>query len=50
MTQRYIRLRDFEAACITSQRHHRQRHQSQSGFAFALLDIGVAYREDVDEV
>ncbi|MDP2110331.1 MAG: mechanosensitive ion channel family protein [Thiobacillus sp.] len=51
MTLRYIRLRDFEGSVhyipngtITSVTNRSR------GFAFALLDIGVAYREDVDEV
>ncbi|MHB1213483.1 MAG: mechanosensitive ion channel family protein [Thiobacillus sp.] len=51
MTLRYIRLRDYEGSVhyipngtITSVTNRSR------GFAFALLDIGVAYREDVDEV
>lgn len=51
MTLRYIRLRDYEGSVhyipngtITSVTNRSR------GFAFAVLDIGVAYREDVDEV
>lgn len=51
MTLRYIRLRDYEGSVhyipngtITSVTNR------SAGFAFALLDIGVAYRENVDEV
>ncbi|MGK2953188.1 MAG: mechanosensitive ion channel family protein [Thiobacillus sp.] len=51
MTLRYIRLRDYEGSVhyipngIIDSVTNRSR-----GFAFALLDIGVAYREDIDEV
>jgi len=51
MTLRYIRLRDFEGSVhyvpngtITSVTNRSR------GFAYAVIDIGVAYREDVDEV
>jgi small conductance mechanosensitive channel len=51
MTLRYIRLRDYEGSVhyipngTISSVSNRSR-----GFAFAVLDIGVAYREDVDQV
>ena len=51
MTLRYIRLRDYEGSVhyipngIIDSVSNRSR-----GFAYALLDIGVAYREDLDEV
>ena len=51
MTLRYIRLRDYEGsvhyvpngtiASVTNR---------SRGFAYAVIDVGVAYREDVDEV
>jgi len=51
MTLRYIRLRDFEGSVhyvpngtITSVTNRSR------GFAYAVIDIGVAYREDVEEV
>jgi small-conductance mechanosensitive channel len=51
MTLRYIRLRDFEGSVhyvpngtITSVTNRSR------GFAYAVIDIGVAYREDIDEV
>jgi small conductance mechanosensitive channel len=51
MTLRYIRLRDFEGSVhyIPNGTIDSVTNRSR-GFAFALLDIGVAYREDVDEV
>ena len=51
MTLRYLRLRDYEGSVhyipngIIDSVTNRSR-----GFAFALMDIGVAYRENVDEV
>ena len=51
MTLRYIRLRDYEGSVhyipngIIDSVSNRSR-----GFAYALLDIRVAYREDLDEV
>jgi moderate conductance mechanosensitive channel len=51
MTLRYIRLRDFEGSVhyvpngTISSVTNRSR-----GFAYAVIDIGVAYREDIDEV
>lgn len=51
MTLRYIRLRDFEGSVhyvpngtITTVTNRSR------GFAYALIDVGVAYREDLDEV
>ncbi len=51
MTLRYIRLRDYEGSVhyvpngtITSVTNRSR------GFAYAVIDIGVAYREDLDEV
>ncbi len=51
ITLRYIRLRDYEGTvhfvpngAVTTVSNRSR------GFAFALLDVGVAYREDVDEV
>lgn len=51
MTLRYIRLRDYEGSVhyIPNGTIDSVTNRSRS-FAFALLDIGVAYREDVDEV
>ena len=51
MTLRYIRLRDFEGSVhyIPNGTIDSVTNRSR-GFAFALLDIGGAYREDVDEV
>ncbi len=51
MTLRYIRLRDYEGSVhyIPNGTIDGVTNRSR-GFAFALLDIGVAYREDVDEV
>lgn len=51
MTLRYIRLRDFEGSVhyipngVVDTVTNRSR-----GFAYALIDVGVAYREDIDEV
>ena len=51
MTLRYIRLRDYEGSVhyipngVVDTVTNRSR-----GFAFALMDVGVAYREDLDEV
>jgi len=51
MTLRYIQLRDYEGSVhyvpngtITSVTNRSR------GYAFAVIDVGVAYREDVDEV
>jgi len=51
MTLRYIRLRDYEGSVhyvpngtITSVTNRSR------GFAYAVIDVGVAYREDVDEI
>ena len=51
MTLRYIRLRDYEGSVhyIPNGTIDSVTNRSR-GFAFALLDIGVAYREDIDEV
>jgi small-conductance mechanosensitive channel len=51
MTLRYIRLRDYEGSVhyIPNGTIDKVTNRSR-GFAFALLDIGVAYREDLDEV
>ena len=51
MTLRYIRLRDYEGSVhyvpngIVDTVTNRSR-----GFAFAVIDVGVAYREDIDAV
>ncbi|MHB1083746.1 MAG: mechanosensitive ion channel family protein [Thiobacillus sp.] len=51
MTLRYIRLRDYEGSVhiipngIVGTVTNRSR-----GFAYAVVDVGVAYREDIDEV
>lgn len=51
MTLRYIRLRDYEGSVhyipngIVDTVTNRSR-----GFAYAVIDVGVAYREDLDEV
>ena len=51
MTLRYIRLRDFEGSVhyipngVVDTVTNRSR-----GFAYAVIDVGVAYREDLDEV
>ena len=51
MTLRYIRLRDYEGSVhyvpngtITSVTNRSR------GYAYAVIDVGVAYREDLDEV
>jgi moderate conductance mechanosensitive channel len=51
MTLRYIRLRDYEGTVhyIPNGAVDTVSNRSR-GFAFALIDVGVAYREDVDEV
>lgn len=51
MTLRYIRLRDYEGSVhyIPNGTIDSVTNRSR-GFAFALLDIRVAYRENVDEV
>lgn len=51
MTLRYIRLRDYEGNVhyIPNGTISSVTNRSR-GFAFAVLDIGVAYRENVDEV
>ncbi len=51
MTLRYIRLRDYEGSVHTIPNSVVDTVTNRSrGFAFALIDVGVAYREDVDEV
>ena len=51
MTLRYIRLRDYEGSVhyipngVVDTVTNRSR-----GFAYAVIDVGVAYREDLDEV
>ncbi|MDO9636562.1 MAG: mechanosensitive ion channel, partial [Thiobacillus sp.] len=51
MTLRYIRLRDYEGSVhyVPNGTIDSVTNRSR-GFAFAVIDIGVAYREDVDEV
>ncbi len=51
MTLRYIRLRDYEGSVhyIPNGTIDTVTNRSR-GFAFAVIDVGVAYREDVDEV
>ncbi|MDP3421529.1 MAG: mechanosensitive ion channel family protein [Thiobacillus sp.] len=51
MTLRYIRLRDYEGSVHYVPNGTIESVTNRSrGFAFAVIDIGVAYREDVDEV
>lgn len=51
MTLRYIRLRDYEGSVHTIPNGIVDTVTNRSrGFAFAVIDIGVAYREDIDEV
>lgn len=51
MTLRYIRLRDYEGSVHTIPNGTIDTVTNRSrGFAFALIDIGVAYREDLDAV
>jgi moderate conductance mechanosensitive channel len=51
ITLRYIRLRDYEGTVHFVPNGSVSTVSNRSrGFAFALVDIGVAYREDVDEV
>jgi len=51
MTLRYIRLRDYEGTVHYVPNGTIDSVSNRSrGFAFALIDIGVAYREDLDEV
>jgi small conductance mechanosensitive channel len=51
MTLRYLRLRDYEGSVHTIPNGVVDTVTNRSrGFAFALVDVGVAYREDVDEV
>ena len=51
MTLRYIRLRDYEGSVHYIPNGHVDTVTNRSrGFAYAVIDIGVAYREDVDEV
>jgi len=51
MTLRYIRLRDFEGSVhyVPNGTIGTVTNRSR-GYAYAVIDIGVAYREDVDEV
>ena len=51
MTLRYIRLRDYEGSVhyIPNGTIESVTNRSRS-FAHAVIDVGVAYREDVDEV
>lgn len=51
MTLRYIRLRDYEGSVHTIPNGVIDTVTNRSrGFAHAVIDVGVAYREDVDEV
>ena len=51
MTLRYIRLRDYEGSVHTIPNGIVDTVTNRSrGFAYAVVDVGVAYREDVDEV
>lgn len=51
MTLRYIRLRDYEGSVHYIPNGHVDTVTNRSrGFAYAVIDIGVAYREDVDAV
>lgn len=51
MTLRYIRLRDYEGSVhyIPNGTIGTVTNRSR-GFAYAVIDVGVAYREDIDEV
>lgn len=51
MTLRYIRLRDYEGTVhyIPNGTIDTVTNRSRS-FAYAVIDVGVAYREDIDEV
>ncbi|WP_324780347.1 mechanosensitive ion channel family protein [Thiobacillus sedimenti] len=51
MTLRYIRLRDYEGSVhyVPNGTITGVTNRSRA-FAFAVIDVGVAYREDVDEV
>lgn len=51
MTLRYILLRDYEGSVHTIPNGVIDTVTNRSrGFAYALIDVGVAYREDIDEV
>jgi small-conductance mechanosensitive channel len=51
MTLRYIRLRDYEGSVHTIPNGTIDTVTNRSrGFAYAVIDVGVAYREDIDEV
>ncbi len=51
MTLRYIRLRDYEGSVHYIPNGHVDTVTNRSrGFAYAVIDVGVAYRENVDEV
>ena len=51
MTLRYVRLRDYEGSVHTIPNGVIDTVTNRSrGFAHAVIDVGVAYREDVDEV
>lgn len=51
MTLRYIRLRDYEGSVhyVPNGTVDTVTNRSRT-FAHAVIDVGVAYREDVDEV
>jgi len=51
MTLRYIRLRDYEGSVHYIPNGHVDTVTNRGrGFAYAVIDVGVAYREDVDEI
>lgn len=51
MTLRYIRLRDYEGSVHYIPNGHVDTVTNRSrGFAYAVINVGVAYREDIDEV
>lgn len=51
MTLRYIRLRDYEGSVHYIPNGHVDTVTNRSrGFAYAVIDVDVAYRENVDEV
>jgi small-conductance mechanosensitive channel len=51
VTLRYIRLRDYEGSVHTIPNGSVDTVTNRSrGFAYAVIDIGVAYREDIDAV
>src|SRR5262249_7473058 len=51
VTLRYVRLRDYDGVVHFIPNHLITPISNMSrGFAHAVIDVGVAYREDIDEV